>query len=574
MSGDNAVSPVMSLNRSYLHLLATAARNGFKAIVADDGTGHYESISAAVTAGEKYIFIKNGAYSESSDMTLEGVSIIGQSAQGVVLTLTDATIIFADNDNSTTAGTSRPTNNDKSIVGAGTTYTTVTGDENKYIFADSWLAEIESVSDATNMELFTKYMGASQDQDGANYALAHQTFSNPSVGVSIENLTILHVLTGADNCIELQGVRNRISNVQFKNSNNSSTFIVAARSAAEIAVYTKIEKCRFEGGAVGIKLFSSKYTTIDSCNFFGCNDNCIELTANALGTIISKSSFTGCVRGINLTGAAQTTYVDKCFFSYTSFEAILIDLGGVSVRLYVTKCFFSQCYPGSRTIWIDADDMLFDGNTFVAGTNIIYVDSAENITISNNYFFEWQTRAIDFNSAQNQLKFTITGNHFIAESGGAVTEAGLDLWGTQHVVSHNTFANIEEEAVLFNCHRSVFSNNAFVNCGVSNLHAVGSYNSYTGNTFEDSTDAVVITGHESVFTSNVIKDDLATALLVSTGDRNIISGNRIENAVTNGMQVDVNSDRCVITSNITLNAGGINLVNNGTNTSVGNNIVA
>jgi len=69
--------------------LTQKTRDAVKAIVDIGGNGHYTSISAAIDAGEKYIFIKNGSYSESSDMTLEGVTIIGESMNGVILELTE-----------------------------------------------------------------------------------------------------------------------------------------------------------------------------------------------------------------------------------------------------------------------------------------------------------------------------------------------------------------------------------------------------------------------------------------------------------------------------------------------------
>lgn len=574
MSGDNPVELVASINRTLLYLMAAGARDGFRAIVSDDGTGHYATIGAAVTAGEKFIWVKNGSYAETTDITLIGVTIIGQSTQGVKITLTDATFIMQDNKGSSIAGTARPTNNDKSIVGAGTAFTVVQGDTNKYIFADRWLAEIDTVGDATNMELLAGYFGATTDQDGANYTLAHQTFSNDSVGSSIQNLTILHVLTGANNCIELQGIRNSIKEVQFINTNNSSTFIALPRTGTEIAVYTTIEKCRFGGGAVGLKVFSGKYTTIKECDFFGCNDNAIELTSGALGTAIVRCGITGSTRGINFSGAAQVTTIQDCWFAYTALEAIIFARGGAVLHLDIVRCAFKECYPTSRTMYLDGSNVNVEACTFERGTIHIYVEDANDVSICNCTFNDWETRAIDFNVADTQRRFVISHNHFIAESAGTNTESGLDLWGEHHLVTDNVFENIEEEAVDFQCHRSVLSCNTFKNCGISNILAIGDYNNITNNTIEDSTDAIVVTGDECVISGNIIKDDLATALLVSTGDRNIITTNRVENPVTNGIQVNINSDRDVITNNICLNAGGVNLVNNGTNSSVGNNIVA
>lgn len=576
---DNGKNLLHSLNFSYLYLLATAGRDGFTAIVADDNTGHYSSLSAAVTAGEKFIFMKDGAYAETADIVLEGVTIIGQSAQGVQLSLTDCTIQMNDLNNSTTAGTARFTNNDKTVNGAGTAFNTLTStDPNKYIGCQGMFAEIDSIAGATSMELFAKFFGPTLDRAGATYTLNHITLDVDTVGCRIENLTIIHILTGADNALEICGLRTIVRNVHFESITNNGNFIACPRAASEGAALTTIDKCRFEGGVIGIVMYTATYTRIVDCDFFGQSEDAIELNDDTEYTTIEKCRFSGLNLGIQYAGDAIHTNILNNRFYLINNEAIDFD-GRAGAELYavIRGNIFDECNPAQATpaaIHLDADWIIITENTFIGAENPIYLSDVQNCVIANNHFKWWGGWAINFNHTDLQRYVKIIGNTFTAESGE--TETGINFDGTNNIIEGNTFLNIDTLTIQSDCLYSIIANNSFRDCGDPiQLLTGGTYQRVIGNTIFSSTNGISVqSGADSADVShNAIVDDTAIGIQIAS-DFCTVSDNRVENCTGNNIQIDATADRIIITSNLTLNSGAVNLVNNGTNTSVGNNIVA
>lgn len=574
---NNSNNITKSLNASYLYLLASFGRDGFKAIVADDGTGHYATLEAAVAAGETFIFMKNGSYSITADLELEGVTIVGQSTQGVIISLTH-TIQMADANNSTTAGTATFTNNDKTVSGAGTSFNSVpTADPNKYIFSDGMLGEIDSIAGATSMELFSAYFGPSLDYDGAAYTLDHQTFDVDAVGSHIENLTILHSPAGADNAIEVSGVRTVIKNINFRSIGITSTFIACPRNTAQISVYNTIEKCRFEGGSVGVQLFNSKHTRIVDCDFFANNSSSIELNDDCFGTIIEKNNFAGVTIGVHFAGDAQGTFILFNKFSYTGSFALSINRAGVELFVSIVGNSFNECNPSSGTpyaVYIDADFLIISNNIWLGGDKPLWFEDSQNVAIVNNLFKHWGTYAITMNSTDTQRNFNITGNTFVGESGN--TEQCLNLDGAELACCNNNFQNVDENCIRSAALYSTISHNTFRDCGncITLLNG-GIYQKIMGNTMFSCTYSIQVdSGADSAtIIGNTIIDDTQEGLVVDA-DYPIVEGNRVENCTSNNIEIAATSDRGIITGNISLNSGGTNILNNGTNTVAANNITA
>ena len=577
MTPDNGKNIIQSLNPAYLYLLALKGAGGFTAIVADDLSGGYSTIEAAVAAGEKYIFVKDGSYSITADLVLEGVTIIGQSTQGVIISLTH-TIHMADANNSTTAGTARFTNNDKTVNGAGSSFNSVpTANPNKYIFASGMLGEIDSIAGADSMELFSAFFGPTLDYDGLTFTFAHQTFDVDAVGSRIENLTILHSPAGADNAIEISGVRSQCKNINFRSIGITSTFIACPRNTSQISVYTTIESCRFEGGDVGIKLYNAKHTRIVGCDFFGNSSSGIELTANTARTIIEKNNFGGLTLGVNFSGNALGTSILFNEFVQTYSFAIAMNRGGTDSYTLILGNTFDECNPSSGTpyaVYIDANYIIISNNTWIGGDKCLWFEDSQNVAIVNNIFKYWGSYAITMNSTDTQRNFNICGNTFKAESGH--TGQCLNLDGAEVVCSNNNFQNVEEYCIRSAALYSTISHNTFRDCGMCALLISGGiYQKVIGNTmFSCAYSIQVDAGADSAtIIGNAIIDDTQKGILISS-DYCIIEGNRVENCTSNNIEIEATADRAVITGNISLNSGGTNILNNGTNTVAANNITA
>ena len=577
MTPDNGKNITQSLNPAYLYLLALKGAGGFTAIVAEDLSGGYETIEAAVAAGEKYIFVKDGAYSLTADLVLEGVTIIGQSTQGVIVSLTH-TIQMADANNSTVAGTARFTNNDKTVNGGGASFNSVpTANPNKYIYAGGILGEIDSIGGANSMELFSAFFGPTLDYDGATYTFAHQTFDVDAVGSRIENLTIIHSPAGADNALEISGIRSVVKNINFRAIGITSTFIACPRNAAQISVLTTIEKCRFEGGDVGISLFNAKHTRVVDCDFFANNSAGMELNADAFNTVIEKNRFAGLTLGINLAGNAQRTSILNNHFVQTETYAISMNRAGSEIFAVIHGNFFDECNPSSGApyaVYIDADYIIITDNTWVGGDKCLYFENSQNVVISNNLFKWWGSYAITMNATDTQRNFKIIGNTFTAESGHV--DQCLNLDGSELVCEGNTFQNVEELCIRSKALYSSISHNTFFDCGnCVQVETGGIYTKIVGNSMFSCAYSIIVQagGDSATVMGNSIIDDTQEGIVISS-DYCIIEGNRIENCTSNNIQIDATADRAIITGNISLNSGGTNILNNGTNTVAANNITA
>ena len=556
---DNGKNIISSINPVLNNLLANRAYNLIFAVVAADGTGHYLLPSTAVTAGAKYIFIKNGDYTETADITLTQQSLIGQSTEGVKITLTGATIGFADSPTNTVAGTAHPTYDDKTIVGTATTFTTVpAAAEYKFIFADRILSEIDTITDNLNLELLAKYFGRTTDRDGVDFALTHRTFDQPDVGSSIENLTIIHNPAGADNAIELSGLHNRLVNVHIKSGVNAlTTHVTMARVSTEIAVDCLIDNCSFEGGQNGIILWNAHHCAIRNSRFSGMSAACVIPNTNSQHISFTGCAFTSSARGVHhtITTATHFTFL-HCVFAYTYNEAINWDAGGAALYSKAINCTFHQCHPNAGlgttlgAIQLDAGQCEILHCLFNFSQNAIYIVDATICKIIGNTFHHWGSYAIFTTNFSDIRNIIVDHNIFQAESGHV--EAGV-LFGNAgaHIsLSHNQFKDVEDNTVSFEADFSQMRGNNFDNCG----------------------NAIYLIGHNNICQNNIVTSDAGVGIKIA-GDRNIVSNNQVDTSVDNNIEIEATADQTICNGNVSLNSGALNLLNNGTNTDLGHNII-
>jgi len=495
---------------------------------------------------------------------------------GVKLSLEDATIKFSDYTNSTTAGTSHRTNSSKTVTGIGSSFSGIAAaDENKFHYSDGVLAEVATITDNTNLELFADYNGPTQDPNGSDYDLAYTLFSTTSMGSSIENMTITHSISIPDNCIELQGLYCAIRNVRFKNLNELSTFISTPKDNTEISVLCEISNCKFEGGWISIYPKNCDLININKCYFYGAASKAVEL--NNVSRFISfyECVFSGCNYGINFASRSEYCNIINCKFFFINSRAVnLSSLFGGILQLTFTNNLIYKCATGSYTLVLKAKEIIMTNNTFEESNSFIDGDDSANIIISNNLFKNWWSRPIQMSAFDTETEWIISGNHFIGEVAGAVNENGVQIEGDHFIVTDNVFINIETAALQLKGDYNIAANNKFKNCSDTPCCEVsGDYNNLNNNNFKDCKDSITISGNGNICTSNIVNDDTAKGLQVS-GDQNIISCNRVEGSTGNNIEITAAGDKNVVTSNITLNSGGANFTNTGTNTSLGNNIIA
>ncbi|MEL7340593.1 MAG: right-handed parallel beta-helix repeat-containing protein, partial [Bacteroidota bacterium] len=139
----------------------------FDAVVSVAGSG-FTSLTSALAAGNKSIFVKSGTYIETSSAIVEsGVRIFGEdTGGGVTLQFTSANgVVLSAGDNFESGGTISVATNSVTVTGAGTTFTNL--DPGDFILIGINYYEIATINSNTNLSLSVAFEG--QSQSGLSY---------------------------------------------------------------------------------------------------------------------------------------------------------------------------------------------------------------------------------------------------------------------------------------------------------------------------------------------------------------------------------------------------------------------
>ena len=558
---------IVSLNATLAYLLAKKARDVSFAIVDSSGNGHFSSLSDAVTSGAKHIFIKNGTYIETEEITLTDQVIIGETRGGTILQLNDVTIAYdRSGDEVVGNGTTQKikfTNDSVLVTQAGAAdcgFTAVTKDETTRLYTETLIAKVDEITDTNNLNMTAKFFGRTLDILGADLALDYIVENIQSNNSIIANLTINHFLTVSDNAIEVYGYNHAFIDISFISIQNSSKFLVLGGIGQNPALNTLIHNCSFEGGDTSIELNSAKMTTISECYFAAADTLFIDGDDDTEYLHIENNVLTSSIDGINFTGNYITISMNE--FLMIAERAIFINKNGVSVKASILDNNFKYCGKNATT------------------ETCIYIDCHGPI-VSGNSFFDCQS-PIKFTLVENGI---ISGNVF-DNCKQPVTTSG----GSKNTISENQFFDLPsgETAISNNANRNTFSNNQFEDCTPINNIFDGAfsgnvivYSSDTTLTFSDSGSLInanmfikaniVISGDKVGFRANKILDTVAGWGLTVTGDKNLISGNRFEN-LANGIDIQATADKTHLLQCIFDNITTTAIQNNGTNTVQANNI--
>lgn len=176
-------------------------------------------------------------------------------------------------------------------------------------------------------------------------------------------------------------------------------------------------------------------------------------------------------------------------------------------------------------------------------------------TISNNHIFETNgTAGILINDDSEHTN--INGNNLQNTAGhGIHLTTGAEGHGTMNgnviedATGHGIYLEAEGGVSIVNTDYTVEGNNIY---------------SATQNGIECGSNRCLIIGNRC--------DHCANGIALTICDQCIVSGNGCDSNTTDGIVVAATSDRIIITGNICLNNGGVQINNAGTNTVVGNNI--
>ena len=270
----------------------------YDSVVDVNGGGDYVSVQEALAAGKKRIFLRSGTYILNSDINIgSDTFIVGEDKYNTIIDLNNTYQILTSGDTEYNTGTITVANDDTTIVGSGTVWTTNLA-VNDYIVIYGSVYKITEVTDNTHLEIEIPYRG--YPESSISYSAG--TFIN---NIELRNFTI----TGQDTAITgkasvyLYGIVNSyVANLILKETKLSYGNGVDVRYGFKnIFENIIVDNCGYDG----FILIFSDYNLINNItcnnNFYGgfhlngSNNNiCSNIAANSNysnGIVLQNSSY-------------------------------------------------------------------------------------------------------------------------------------------------------------------------------------------------------------------------------------------------------------------------------------------
>jgi len=577
-----------SLNKTLHYLLTQKSRNATKAIIATDGTGHYNSIGEAITAGEKYLFIKDGSYNIDEDIIVSDHSIIGESRNNTILNFFDnKSFIFNNGGDAIDRGglgtkEIKFASSSQLVTKAGSLeceFDQVTRDDSTIFTVNSFLIKVDSITDSDNLNIENIFPGRIDDLSNNPLELFPYNLGNyTSNGAIIENLKINYLSKPAStetNCIEVYGINHIFKDISFISINNDVIFMNFTSNFSEekICKNILIEGCSFEGGLNAIKLNKTSNLTIKRNDFINQKETIINGENGDYNIKLEFlfNNFSNSFRGVFLENETTDLTFKYNYFNNMEESAIIAktSLGEEEKKLTIDGNTFTQCGEDNIN----------------RGEKETIVTSFNSTSIINNIFDRCQT-AVNASYTTSILvedRFIIKNNQFIecnkavfTNSDGCLIEANVfkscedyNIYATKDsIIQGNQFIEPVDTKPINGDSCQILGNQFKL---TSNSQIVFSTNEFTiiGNWFEKA--YILISGDRNLIKGNQIRNmDSGFALTIS-GDKNMISSNIIKNC-DSAIDIQATADKTNVLENIWNNITTTTLQNNGTNTVTSNNI--
>lgn len=476
----------------------------YEAIVDAGGEGDYLLPSAAFTAGVTSIFIKNGIYNETSNITLpDRGSMYGESPAGVIISFGGGAFGITANGNGGTtysAGTISVASGSTAVVGVGTLWLTniTPGD---YILIGVTFMRVASVTNDLNLVLADVYNGESLT--GSTY-LAQSMFN----GINLRNF----VVTGSTvDGILLQGCRESvISNVA---SVSNSTGIRETNCSQIFVCTTVITNSTTDSVVVD----SSYGVFFDSMEIFNSANNGLVISGTSAGTNVDACQINGCNNfGISIQGTATITNITDCKVCYNNVKGF-DSLPGTG------PCVVVGCTISNNGLGID-----FDGSDNNVSCNLFTnnagfgIQAGDNGTIIGNHVNNNMGDGISMTIDDNCC---VSNNVIVSNTGDGI--GGID--GDNHTFNANHIRlNGGNGITITGDNHTVVGNVIVGNTGDGVNITGGDNNTITANRIGTNTNGVNITNAaatDNIVTTNNLLGNTGTNL-INLGTLTIVAANK------------------------------------------------
>lgn len=461
--------------------------------------GDYETVGAAFADGATRVYVRNGAYVETGDLTLvEGGAIVGESKGGVVIDFNGGSSkIKIDPTGGVveSTGTVSITQGTTTITGVGTTFTNLNPGD--FIRLDRVYHKISTITDNLNMVLVETFRG---ETISAGTYRAHAMV----VGVEVKNLMVKDSLSYG---------------VHLKGALWSTLRDVA------------VSGCTIDGVRVE-----------DSSNV--CLENVSSHGNTAFGLLIATSTFVRVCGGPlfnNLGGGANSSTATD-----TIYDSVLVAQNGASGLVLGTCDKVEggvvrnnandgiQSGESSRIVNVEitgnGDDGIKAGDRNVIVGNRIADNTTDGIALLGDLECEIAGNLIDGNAndgisiASGSNRTVITGNTIINSGANGIDTGANDATITGNVIESNASKGIQilltgdRNVVVSNVLRSNGDEGVRIDTGASD-NIVG-LNKSSGNGLADSFAATTVleTTRLAALTDNrLLKGDVAAGGIQESG---------------------------------------------------------
>ena len=380
-------------------------------VTVDPIGGDYRTINAALTAGKKRLFIRNGTYTEDVTITAGDVILIGENKESTII---NGRVIIG------------PASNDTYVVG---TVSTIAGSTIITGASTLWSANLavgQSISiPRTNPNSMTKYKIKSVDSDtqitleqpfpatmvaGTNYVvykhLANYTVSNLTIKDSSGGGHILLFQYARDiivnNCIIYNGdisassnltplaitsgcVNVQISNVICNGKTNLTNYAIAVYHGGS-TTQTYAERVNENISITNCSGYARAGFLVDWAR--GCNiSNCYFEQASSSSVIQQTAGAGGMTTGINVSNctfhfgaiSCATTNLGVNVSNCTFNSVAITDLTGMAGQSFdLSKCTFNN-----NTIY-GCGEVIINGRDVICIGNIVNANTTNGIRLTSN----------------------------------------------------------------------------------------------------------------------------------------------------------------------------------------------
>jgi len=524
-----AVADGQYLQRSGTDLVGASGTDVYDAVVPDT----HATLSAAITAGNRMIFVRKGTYLEPApiSVTTESLVIHGEAVAETALVfsslapssvaLTFAPVSFV------TTGTVTLTQSSNNVTGVGTNFLSIPAGQS--LIVGGVLYSIDTVADDLNLTIQETYGGVTHS------GLAWYT--TPLISFEMKNIVFAGGnVANLDGLVIEGGARTFMQNV----------FMTGFRDAVTInrCVSTRLDYCFANTNSRRGFYFRDQIGAL-TCSACNANNNGDEGFRDepAVGAATANFGLHHAYVSCNAFGNGLDGFFasnNACAMSFSDCTAIANAKDGFNLQAPGVDTKMLSCTSENNAQrGVDAGgnngliEMLIDGCTFIDNPTCgIDLTQSNSVTITNNRFY---------GNAQQSIIIQ-RFNHVIANNWtqSAVFIDGLSA-GQCVIIGNVVDVGFVGDIFL----RTGSDENMVQGNQVGQIVVIGDRNVVNGNQFQGNT----------------------TPLLDVTGDNTTITGNLLRTtAAATVLEIRAGSNDTVVTGNSLINGGGAKYTDAGTGT--------